>query len=499
MTLHDPFYASVTPQTLGLAGATIASAILLTLLFLSRTRKPWIQKIAALSMTVSLTVNMVISVEMLHEQYLEGRYDADALRSVNQNTIVKIFCYIAEFAIYLAQIQTLMRIFPRKRDKIIIKWTGLAMILLTMIFTGLFNFLQPSAPPPGERSTAWQVFLQILSPLTYLFSIALATIYALCVIYFGIIHRRAAFTIPAGLILACLSLACITMPIIFFCLDVWAEFVVGWGQYIRAIASIGSTVIVWEWIERVDEAEVKRDGKSGVLGRRIFEDEFDSTMKSPSSSDSVTKWKEWSKKIVPSIMSGISDKASEWTMKLQSKLDRRASTSTPPSTLNALALNDFTVSTSPSHSTTVATTSASDDSRTTASGDEYTSTAYTHTSATTSQSPLVGVGGRRPKKKHRYPVARSANRTRQLTLTPSSSQSPPLSLSQHPVFDSTVPDTVVTNETPESSSTELSRSQDQDDSSARFSILPGFAVGDYFLDPAEIEKGRRKNEEREER
>ena len=493
MSLHDPFFASVTPQTFALAGATIATAILLIMLFLSRTRKPWIQKLATFSMTVSLVTYMVVSVEMLQEQYLEGRYDADALRGVNQIMVCKVFAYIAELMIYLAQVQTLMRIFPRKRDKVIIKWTGLALILLTMLFCGLFNFLQPSAPPPGQRSTAWQIFLQILSPLNYLFSIALATIYALCVMYFGIVHRRVAFTIPAGFILACLSLACITMPIIFFCLDIWAEFVVGWGQYIRSIASIGSAVIVWEWIERVDEAEMKRDGKSGVLGRRIFEDEFDSTTKLSSSSESSGGWRDWGKKIrVPSLISGISDKASEWSLKLQSKLDRRVSTPSPPP-LNELALSDLNASTS-LQSGAVTTPSASDETRTTTTGDDaFTATTYTQTSAVSSSSPLVS--GKRPKKKHHYPIARSANRTRQLTLTPSSTQSPPLASTslRTEVFDpssSTVPVTRRSEdgERPESSNAPSFRSRESDDPRARFSTLPGFTAGDYFLDPADMEK-----------
>src|SRR5579859_8155539 len=131
--LHDPFFASVTPQTFALAGATIASAILLILLFLSRNRKPWVQKIAVLSMTVSLVTYMVVSVNMLEDQYSQGRYDADALRGVNQGMVCKIFAYVAELMILLAQVQTLMRIFPRKRDKVIIKWTGLCLIALTMI------------------------------------------------------------------------------------------------------------------------------------------------------------------------------------------------------------------------------------------------------------------------------------------------------------------------------------------------------------------------------
>jgi len=514
ISLHDPFFASVTPQTFALAGATIAAAMLLVLLFLSRTRKPWMQKIATFAMTVSLVTYMVVSVSMLEDQYAQGRYDADALRNVNQNLVCQIFAYLAELAIYLAQVQTLMKIFPRKRDKVIIKWTGLSLIVLTMIFCALMQFLQPSAPPPGQRSSAWQIFLQILPPLNYLFSITLALIYALCVIYFGVIHRRVAYTIPAGLILALLSLACITMPIIFFCLDIWAEFVVGWGQYIRSIASIGSVVIVWEWIERVDESEAKRDGKSAILGRRIFEDEFDvsSHSKTPRSASSESLFQGWGKKLgVPSIFSNFSDRASEWSLKLQSRLDRRASTPTT-SPVTALALSDLNSSTSPRQPGSLSRPSTTDDARTTATSttgdDAYASTSYTGTSGASSFSPLVG--GKPPKKKHHYPIARSANRTRQLTNTPSiSTQSPPIPEVRESVFDpspsiqASAPslhrsDNESIHNRPTSSNAPSFHSRESEDrrARARFSVLPGFSTGDYFIDPVDLEKGGFTEEDR---
>ena len=506
ISLHDPFFASVTPQTFALAGATIAAAILLVLLFLSRTRKPWIQKTATFAMTVSLVTYMVVSVNMLEDQYAQGRYDADALRNVNQNLVCQIFAYIAELIIYLAQVQTLMKIFPRKRDKVIIKWTGLCLIVLTMIFTALMQFLQPSAPPPGQRSSAWQIFMQILPPLNYLFSIALALIYALCVIYFGIIHRRVAYTIPAGFILALLSLACITIPIVFFCLDIWAEFVVGWGQYIRSIASIGSVVIVWEWIERVDESEAKRDGKSAVLGRRIFEDEFDvsARSKTPRSGSSESLFLGWGKKMgLPSIFSSISDKASGWSLKLQSRLDRRASTPTTPA-VTAIALSDLNSCISPRQPGSISSPSTADDTRTAATSttgdDAYASTSYTGTSGASSFSPLVG--GRPPKKKHHYPIARSANRTRQLTQTPSiSTQSPPIPEVRESVFDPSpsiepsapslhASDNESIHDRPTSSNAPSFHSRESEDrrARARFSVLPGFSTEDYFIDPAELEK-----------
>ena len=494
--LHDPFLASVTPQTSALAGATVAAAILLILLFLSRTRKPWIQKLATFSMTVSLIIYMVVSINLLEDQYVRGRYDAEDLRGVNQNTACKIFAYVAEFLIYLAQLQTLMRIFPRKRDKIIIKWTGLGLIVLTMIFIALFQFLVPSAPPTRNRSTAWQILLQILPRLNYIFSIGLAFIYAACVFYFGIVHRRVAFSVPAGLILAFLSVVCTTVPIVFFCLDIWAKFVIGWGQYIRSIASIGSIVIVWEWIDRVDEAESKRIGKSAILGRRIFEDEFEVTKPPKSLSASTFRFSEWAKKIyVPGLFSGISEKAGQWSLKLQSSLDRRTPTPTPRP-VTELALLNINSATSSARSRANSSPSITDDTRTTTTGDDiHTSTSHTGTSGAS-----ISLGGsKRPKKKHHYPIASTANRTRQRTLTPSLTLSPQLEHPREPIFESsTNPEPSAPSihpldqdnlrNRPTSPDAPSFHSRESEDQRNRLSVLPGFTRDDYFVEPFGMEK-----------
>lgn len=432
-SLQDPFYASVTPQTFALAGATIAAAILLILLFLSRTRKPWIQKLATLSTTMSLVTFMVVSVNLLKEQYADGRYDADTLRQINQKLVVKVLAFIADFTVYAAQVQTLMRIFPRKKDKVIIKWTGFCLILLTMIFYALFQFLQPLAPQPDERNSAWDTFLIILPPFNYLFSIALSLIYAACVFYFGIVHRRVAFTVPAGLILAFLSVACVTVPVIFFCLDVWETFVVGWGQFIRSVASLGSTVIVWEWVERVDESEYRKVGKNAVLGRRVFEDEFE-VGKTPTpygSTASGDVWRGLGKIRIPSIFSGVSSKANEWSLKLQSMLDRRESTANALPAVD-LALSDMAPATSTSQNGAVTASSTHDENRTTVTGDDtYSSSSF---SGTTSATQNSFVGRKPPKKKHQYPIARTTIRTRESSQSTTVARSPPIERVRESVF-----------------------------------------------------------------
>jgi hypothetical protein len=260
---------------------------------------------------------------------------------------------------------------------------------------------------------------------------------------------------------------------------------VGWGQYIRSIASVGSTVIVLEWIERVDEEETKRDGKSGVLGRRIFEDEFDSPKKPCSSDESGSRWNLGKKIRISSIFSGLSDKASEWSLKLQSKLDRRASSPTLP-LVTELALSNLNSAITSNNGPLLSTASPSEDTRTTTTGDDYT-TSYTGTSAASSFSPLVS--GKRPKKKHHYPIARSANRTRQLTQTPS--LSPQFLVSEVPlVSTSASPNLAPESDDIEqlSSNAPSFHSRESEDRRARFSVLPGFTTGDYFLGPSDLEK-----------
>ncbi|RAL68587.1 hypothetical protein DID88_007306 [Monilinia fructigena] len=185
--LRDPFYASTIPECYALAATTVIAYMLVIMLLITpRTflvqgavvlgrrgftngpsgsdagigigGRPWLQKVAALTVAVSLTIATVDTFRVAEQQYELGLMNAQALQEeVEGGMELKVIRVISDTFLWLAQAQTLIRLFPRQREKIIIKWTGFALIALDVLFSLLNNFVyNGNSPSPA--------FLQMLYP-----------------------------------------------------------------------------------------------------------------------------------------------------------------------------------------------------------------------------------------------------------------------------------------------------------------------------------------------
>ncbi len=146
----DPFYASTIPQTYVIAAATVIAWILVIMLiitprtnFLGRSgpvagfssghgiiggatggggsligvgSRPWLQKVATLTVAVSLTIATADFFRAAETQYDIGFMDANKLKNEVLGTKeIKITRIISDVFLWLAQVQTLIRLFPRRR------------------------------------------------------------------------------------------------------------------------------------------------------------------------------------------------------------------------------------------------------------------------------------------------------------------------------------------------------------------------------------------------
>lgn len=57
---------------------------------------------------------------------------------------------------------------------------------------------------------------------------------------------------------------------VFFVLDVSQPNIATWGEYIRWVGAAAASVVVWEWVERIEALE-RDEKKDGILGREIFD------------------------------------------------------------------------------------------------------------------------------------------------------------------------------------------------------------------------------------
>jgi hypothetical protein len=293
----DPFYASMLPAVYVLAATTVIAYILVIMLFITpRTfitggtvvlgykggfssstasssagvgigGRPWLQKIAALSVAISLTIATANSLNIAEAQYNDGYMNAKALQEeVLNGQELKIIMVISDTFLWLAQAQTLIRLFPRHREKVIIKWTALALITLCVLFSILNDFVYKGNMRPVA-------FVDAIPALSYLFQLALGILYAAWVIYYALTKKRYAFyhkKMRNMFLLAIISVSSVIIPVVFFVLDISKPNVAVWGDYVRWVGAAAASVIVWEWVERIEALE-RNEKKDGILGREIFD------------------------------------------------------------------------------------------------------------------------------------------------------------------------------------------------------------------------------------
>ena len=230
--------------------------------------RPWLQKVAAFTVAISLTIATADTFQVARSQYISGFMDANDLRrAVLQSLEIRITRVVSDIFLWLAQVQTLIRLFPRHKEKVLIKWIGFALILFDSLFSCLNSFLIKATEHQPRQ------FADAIPALSYLFELALSLLYAAWVMYYSVTKRRYAFyhsKMRSITLIAFLSLVAVLTPVVFFVTDVSNNDVAGWGDYFRWVGAAAASVVVWEWVERIEALE-RDEKKDGILGREIFD------------------------------------------------------------------------------------------------------------------------------------------------------------------------------------------------------------------------------------
>lgn len=230
--------------------------------------RPLLQKIATITVAISLTIATADTFRVAEGQYNQGYMDSSQLvDDVVDSLEIRIIRVISDTFLWLAQVQTLIRLFPRHKEKVTIKWLGFVMVSLDTIFSIIDSFVS------GNPRTRPRKFQDAIPALNYLFELAISLIYASCVIYYCLSKRRFAFWHPKMkniCLVAVLSLISVVIPVVFFVLDISQPNLAGWGEYIRWVGAAAASVVVWEWVERIESLE-RDERKDGILGREIFD------------------------------------------------------------------------------------------------------------------------------------------------------------------------------------------------------------------------------------
>jgi len=297
--MRDPFYSTQIPMVYALAATTVTAYMLVIMLFITQRSftdggtvylgrrggftnsssggvniggRPWLQKVAALTVAISLTVATADTLRVAEQHFKWGIQNAKTLQEeVLSSTGLKTVRLISDTFLWLAQAQTLIRLFPRQREKIIIKWTAFALITLDVIFSALNSFQYSEDGVSGPRPP--NSFVHPVPALSYLFQLSLGILYAAWVLYYSLMKKRYAFYHPLMKnisLVAIIAVASVITPVVFFILDISKPDFAGWGDYVRWVGAAAASVVVWEWVERIEALE-REEKKDGILGREVFD------------------------------------------------------------------------------------------------------------------------------------------------------------------------------------------------------------------------------------
>ncbi|RCK64981.1 pH-response regulator protein palH/RIM21 [Candida viswanathii] len=228
-------------------------------------RPSWLLKTSTLLSTVYILVVVIKSIVILHGQQRDGYlHGAKLLDGINGYKAINIIDLIVVFLLQINQVQIIMRIFQRQKDKRMTFFVGVIASLTSQVIWGVSQFYN------FERDSEAG---DILPAFIYLVRIAMALCYAAIITVFFISKIQVIIANKKIWLLTLLTSILIYSPVAFFIADVSNAFVYELSEIFSVVNYVIGVVIPWEWCNKFNLI-MKAKEKEGVLGRRFYEDEL---------------------------------------------------------------------------------------------------------------------------------------------------------------------------------------------------------------------------------
>ncbi|KAL6451176.1 RIM21 pH-response regulator protein palH/RIM21 [Candida maltosa Xu316] len=230
------------------------------------TIKPsWLLKASTLLSSVYICVVVIKSILILHGQQRDGYlHGAKLLNEINDYKAINIIDLIVVLLLQVNQVQIIMRIFPRQKDKRMTFFVGMIATLTSQIIWGISQFYSFGTDTESA---------DILPAFIYLVRIAMALCYAAIITVYFISKIQVILANKKIWLLTFLTSILIYSPVAFFIADVSNAFVYELSEIFSVVNYVIGVVIPWEWCNKFNLI-MKAKEKEGVLGRRFYEDEI---------------------------------------------------------------------------------------------------------------------------------------------------------------------------------------------------------------------------------
>lgn len=271
MRRENSFSYSIYPVVLSLTANFVVTISLTLLIFLNINDRrykytSWLIKMGSLISSVNIFIFVTRCLKKLNNQHHKyGVASGGSLMSLYSSDLTfSILDVISSSMIQLCQVMIVNRLFPRNLEKRICTFLGVPLVVVSNVLWAIPRFDNNMRTSPKHWGT--------LQPFVYLFRISLSTSYACTVTSYAFIKRNFCISSFQMAILSLLAVFVVLLQPVLFIIDVSDAWLWGVGELFTSTCYVGSSFIVWEWLERLNTVERNEQSES-ILGRPFYEDE----------------------------------------------------------------------------------------------------------------------------------------------------------------------------------------------------------------------------------
>lgn len=260
------FAYSVVPVLYSISILAVITWFLNIFVITNYTIKPSILLRASTTLSsIYLLITVIMAIVELHKQQKQGfLHGAMLFDCINSSLALNIIDLIVVFLLQINQVQIIMRIFLRQKDKRLTFFVGIFASITSQVLWAISRFHSFSDDSEaGDILPAFQYLVRIAMGVCYA---ALVSVFVLMKINYIIANKKI-------WLITLLTVILIYGPVAFFIADVSNAWVYELSEIFSVVTYDICVVIPWEWCNKYNSI-MKAKEKEGVLGRKFYEDEL---------------------------------------------------------------------------------------------------------------------------------------------------------------------------------------------------------------------------------
>ncbi|CEP64698.1 Rim21p LALA0_S13e00958g [Lachancea lanzarotensis] len=275
---RGPFKYSIYAILLSFTANFVIVLSLTIIVFITVRQKPYrgasnLLKLGSSLASINLTIFVAKALNLLKSEHVNKAIVStdEVLDLLGSDMAFTCLDFFVVLICQLCQVQIVMRLFSRVREKRLVFLTGFILSIISQVLWAIPSFTK-LARNHFTGGSYDDDGLILLSPFVYLLRITFSAFYASIIIFNVFIKRQLCFHNQRMTLLTVITILIIFLQPAFFVADVTNIWVDDLSEIFNTTCYVGSAVIVWQWVDHLLILERKVQAQS-VLGRPVYVDD----------------------------------------------------------------------------------------------------------------------------------------------------------------------------------------------------------------------------------